>query len=214
MSSSLRRLLWLSAVSFGLGCVPRYSRLVPSELVKKLPYEVRIELLEAENDLGVAVDQADESENEVLRTRSALRRARDRKSAAEREVGQANDPVSRDVARLAVDEAEARITFLRARQETNVAVLDRDRLALQCAWARYELAKLNAARKAKVEGAEKLDLKAFEEQPKQCDAEVVNRQLKVTEVNKRADAAKAAWEEKKTVLARKTFDARASPYVE
>jgi hypothetical protein len=214
MKALIRRVPVLVVWSLAAGCGPRYSRQVPQELVKKLPYEVRIELLEAENDLGVAVDRADEAENEIVRTRAALRRARDRKSAAEREVGQANDQVSRDVARLAVDEAEGRINHLRARQEANVAILERDRLALQCAWARYELAKLNAARKAKVEGAERLDLKAYEEQPKQCDAEVVNRQLRVTEENKRAEAAKAAWEEKKTVLAKKTFDARASPYVE
>jgi hypothetical protein len=187
---------------------------VPSELVTKLPYEVRIELLEAENDLGVAVDQRDEAESQVLRTRNAIRRARDRKSTAEREVGEAHDAVSREVAKLAVDEAGARIEYLRARQEVNVVSQDRDELALQCAWARYELAKLNAARKAKVEGAEKLPLKDFEEQPKQCQAEVVNKQLRVTQENKRAETVRTDWETKKTALARKTFDARASPFVE
>jgi hypothetical protein len=207
---------WLPAAACALlcACGPRYAQKVPSELVSKLPYEVRIELLEAENDLGVAVDQRDEAESEVLRTRTAIRRARDRKVAAEREVGGANDAVSREVARLAVDEAGARIEYLRVRQDVNVAAQDRDELALQCAWAKYELAKLNAARKAKVEGAEKLPLKDFEEQPKQCQAEVVNKQLRVTQENKRAETAKADWETKKTALARKTFDARASPYVE
>jgi hypothetical protein len=207
---------WLAAACGLLlsACGPRYAKKVPPELVTKLPYEVRIELLEAENDLGVAVDQRDEAESEVLRTRTAIRRARDRKVAAEREVGEANDAVSREVARLAVDEAGSRIDYLRARQDVNVAVQERDELALQCAWATYELAKLNAARKAKVEGAEKLPLKDFEEQPKQCQAEVVNKQLRVTQENKRAETSKADWEAKKTALARKTFDARASPYVE
>ncbi|HVE85778.1 MAG TPA: hypothetical protein VND93_23145 [Myxococcales bacterium] len=202
------------ALALCAGCGPRYARKVPGELVAKLPYEVRIELLEAENDLGVAVDQRDEAENEVLRTRNAIRRARDRKTAAEREVGEANDAVSREVARLAVDEAGARIEYLRARQDANVAAQERDDLALECAWARYELAKLNAARKAKVEGAEKLPLKDFEEQPKQCQADVVNRQLRVTQEIKKAETARADWDSKKSALAKKTFDTRASPYVE
>ncbi len=212
----MRRLWVVAAVAgaLGLSCSPRYAKKVPSELVAKLPYEVRIELLEAENDLGVAVDQRDEAESEVLRTRNAIRRARDRKAAAEREVGQANDQVSREVARLAVDEAAARIEYLRVHQDVNLALQERDDLALQCAWARYELAKLNAARKAKVAGAEKLPLKEFEEQPKQCQAEVVNKQLRVTGETKRAEKVKAEWEVKKSALAKKTFDARASPYVE
>jgi len=207
---------WWVAVSCGLlsACGPRYAKKVPNDLVTKLPYEVRIELLEAENDLGVAVDQRDEAESEVLRTRNAIRRARDRKNAAEREVGEAHDAVSREVARLAVDEAGARIEYLRARQDVNLAVQERDELALQCAWATYELAKLNAARKAKVMGAEKQPLKEFEEQPRQCQAEVVNKQLRVTQENKKAEKVKSDWETKKTALARKTFDARASPYVE
>lgn len=211
------RRLWAVAVASALclGCAPRYSnKKVPGELVAKLPYEVRIELLEAENELGVAVDQRDEAESEVLRTRNAIRRARDRKAAAEREVGEAHDQVSKEVARLAVDEAGARIEYLRARQEANLAVQERDDLALQCAWAKYELAKLNAARKAKVDGAEKQPLKEFEEQPRQCQAEVVNKQLRVTQEIQQAEAAKATWDAKKSALAKKTFDARASPYVE
>lgn len=124
---------WWVAVACGFlsACGPRYGRKVPSELVTKLPYEVRIELLEAENDLGVAVDQRDEAESEVLRTRNAIRRARDRKTAAEREVGEAHDAVSREVAKLAVDEAGSRIEYLRARQDVNVVSQERDELALQ-----------------------------------------------------------------------------------
>jgi len=213
----MRLKLWVAALlaaGVGTACGPRYAKKVPNELVVKLPYEVRIELLEAENDLGVAVDLRDEAENEVLRTRNAIRRARDRKNAAEREVGEAHDAVSKEVARLAVDEAGSRIEYLRARQDVNLAAQERDELALQCAWATYELAKLNAARKAKVAGAEKQPLKEFEEQPRQCQTEVVNKQLRVTQENKKAEKVKGDWEARKTALARKTFDARASPYVE
>src|SRR4051812_7767475 len=88
-------------------CGPRYGMRCPDELVQRLPYETRIELLEAENELAVAIDKSDESHNEVSRTRDALRRSRDRRDAAGKEVGAAQDALSKEVATLAVDEAEA-----------------------------------------------------------------------------------------------------------
>ena len=42
----------------------------------KLPYEAKIELLEAENDLALAVDRLDEARAEVSRARDQIRRAR------------------------------------------------------------------------------------------------------------------------------------------
>jgi len=210
----MKRLALIALGALAAGCGPRYGKRVPNELVAKLPYEARIDLLESENDLGVAIDQRDEAENEVLRTRNSIRRARDRKTAAEREVGEAKDQVSRDVARLAVGESEARLEYLRAKQEENIAMQERDDLALECAWSTYELAKLNAARKAKVAGAEKLELKEFEAQPKNCQTDVVARQLLATERAKRSAKAKSEWETKRSALSEKTFGARASPYVE
>ena len=58
------------------------------------------------------------------------------------------------MAQLAIDEAEARVEYLRARQRLNVALQEVEQLALRCAFARFELARLTAARKAKVEGSE------------------------------------------------------------
>ena len=132
----------LAAAAAVTGCAGAYGRRVPDSLVSKLPFETRIELLEAENDLGVAIDKRDEAQNEVLRARDGLRRAKARLSAAHDEVGRAKDDLSKEVATLAVAEAEARVDYLRAQQDVNVRRADLEELALRCAQARYELARL------------------------------------------------------------------------
>lgn len=205
----------IAAASAVTGCAGAYGRRVPDSLVSKLPFETRIELLEAENDLGVAIDKRDEAQNEVLRARDGLRRAKARLSAAHDEVGRAKDDLSKEVATLAVAEAEARVDYLRAQQEVNVRRADLEELALRCAQARYELARLTAARKAKVEGAEGLSQEDFENQVKACEGDLKDRRAELKEQQQsKAEQAKVVWEKQKTALAKKTFDARASPYVE
>ena len=114
----MKRLLLLLAVgALGAGCGIKR---VPDSMIEKLPYEARIELLEAENDLAIAVDRLDEQHNEVTRTRELIRRGKDRLKAAESEVSNANDALSKEVAQLAVTEGDARVQYLRAKQKVNV----------------------------------------------------------------------------------------------
>ncbi len=195
-------------------CGPRYGMRVPDEMVKKLPYETRIELLEAENDLALAIDKVDEASSEIGRARDNIRRARSRAKAAEAELDRAEDNVSKEVAQLTIDEAEARVDYLRARQHLNVALLDVEQLALRCAFAKFELARVTAARKAKVEGSEELDPKKFEEQVAGCETAVKEERAGLGSNTAEEKAAREAWEAKKAALAKKTFDARTSPYVE
>jgi hypothetical protein len=197
-----------------LGCGPRYGKRVPSEMVTKLPYETRIELLEAENLLAVAVDKVDEAENELVRTRAAIRRAKKQHDAADDELDDAKDARSREVAQLALAETEARIEYLRARQELNDQEQDLAELSLRCAHARFEVARLQAAKKAKVEDAQEIDPKDFDEQVKSCDAEVKSERAEEKPAQDRVEAVQATWEKSKEALAQKTFAARASPYVE
>lgn len=196
------------------GCGPRYGKRVPNPLLEQLPYESRIELLESENDLALAIDQLDEARAEVSRTRDGIRRAKDRRSAAEDEEDKATDASSKQVAQLAVEEAEARVEYLRARQVINLAQESIKELALQCAKARFERSRLAVANKAKVKGAEALRVDEFEAQVKDCDAEVAERTKALKEDSDKAESTRTAWEQKKDALAKKTFDARASPYVE
>lgn len=195
------------------GC-NRYGKRVPGNILEKLPYEARIELLEAENDLAIAIDRVDEAHADMLRMRDQLRRGKDRLKEAEHEVGAADDANSKAIAQLAVTEGEARVEWLRARQRLNVRDQDLAALALQCAQARFEQARLTASRKAKLEGSESYDPKDFEEQVKACDADYAEQKNEAKELEKEAETARATWDQTRSVLAKKTFDARASPFVE
>jgi hypothetical protein len=187
---------------------------VPGGVLEKLPYESRIELLEAENDLALAVDHLEEARNETARTRTAIRRAKERKSGASKEEDQAKDNPSRDVAHLTVQEAEARVDYLRAREKVNESEEKIQDVSLRCALARFEVARVNIARKAKVKGSEDLDPKAFENQVKNCEKDVADLRNDNKERLQKLTAAREAWDRERTTLAKKTFDARASPYVE
>jgi chromosome segregation ATPase len=187
---------------------------VPLDVLEKLPYEARIELLEAENDLALAVDRLDEARAEVSRTRDQIRRGKDRLSAAKDEVSAATDQTSKEVAELAVTEADKRVEYLRARQKVNVRDEELADQNFTCAEARYEVSRLTAARKAKLEGSEELDPAKFDEQLKKCEADYAALKEKSKETSAEADAMRADWDQARAALAKKTFDARASPFVE
>lgn len=208
----MMRLALLSAlVIAGSGCSLRR---VPIDVLDKLPYEAKIELLEAENDLALAVDRLDEAHAEVARARDQIRRGKDRYSDARSEVSSANDAPSKEVAELAVVEADKRVEWLRAKQKLNVREEELAEQALVCAEARYEIARLTAARKAKLEGSEKLDPERFDQQLKDCEARYAEMKEKAKEVGTEAETMRADWDQARAALAKKTFDARASPFVE
>lgn len=192
------------------GCMKK----VPDSMIEKLPYEARIELLEAENDLAVAVDRLDEAHNEVLRTRELIQRSKSRLSAANSEVSNANGTLSIEVAQLAVVESEARVEYLKAKQKLNVMDEDLASQFLKCAYAKFELSRLTAARKAKLEGSESLAPEDFEAQVKACEDAYTEAKNVFKEKEGEANALRATWDDSKEKLAKKTFDARASPYVE
>lgn len=204
-----RALLMLAVVAFGCDL-----KRVPLKVLEQLPYEAKIELLEAENDLALAVDRLDEAKAVVGRTRDQIRRGKDRYDAARAEVNQAQDALSREVAELAVVEATARVEFLRAQQKLNVAEESLADQGLTCASARYEVARLTAARKAKLEGSEKLEPAVFDEQLKKCEERYAAQKEKAKTSSDEAGQVRAEWDKAKAALAKKTFDARASPYVE
>ena len=208
----MTRLFILSAVvMLGAGCGLRR---VPLDVLDKLPYEAKIELLEAENDLALAVDRLDEARAEVARARDQIRRGKDRYSAARDEVSAASDANSKEVAELAVIESDKRVEWLRAHQRVNVREEDLAEQNLTCAQARYEVSRLTAARKAKLEGSETLEPEKFEAQLKGCEEDYAALKEKAKEVGAEAEVMRADWDTARAALAKKTFDARASPFVE
>lgn len=213
LSRPLRWTPWVLALAVALqtGCAMRR---VPAELLEKLPYDAKVELLESENDLAVAVDRLDDVSSELVRGREQLRRSRSRLDAAKTEVSRASDELSREVAQLAVVEAERRVEWLRARQWVAAREEQLATQGLECAQARYEQSKLGIVRKAKLEGIEKLDPAAFDAQVARCDERLASLKERLKETGAEAEAKRAAWDEARALLAKKTFDARASPFVE
>ena len=69
-------------------------------------------------------------------------------------------------------------------------------------------------RKVKVPGSERYDPKEFERQAKICEADLADRKKAAKPERERMEKARAEWEKKRDVVARKSFDARASPFVE
>jgi hypothetical protein len=106
------------------------------------------------------------------------------------------------------------VEWLRARQKLNVLEEELSEQNLVCAQARYELARLTAARKAKLEGSEAIDPVRFDEQLKGCEAKYAEMKEEAKTKGTEAETVRADWEQAKASLAKKTFDARASPYVE
>jgi len=206
--------LLLGLLTVGAACGGHYNTKVPDDMVRQLPYENKIDLLEAENDLFIAYDKVDETENEVTRTRDQIRRAKRAEGIASDEVGQSKDPATREIAQLTVEEVRARIEYLRARQTLNVQAVEVEEVARQCAVARYQLARLLAVRKAKVKGSEGYKPEDFERQAKACDAEVADRKKSLKPDQELLTKTRTEWEKRKEVLAKRTFDARASPFVE
>jgi chromosome segregation ATPase len=206
-----RHLVLVVALAATTGCGIKR---VPLNVLEKLPYEAKIELLEAENDLALAVDRLDEAKAEVARTRDQIRRAKDRYSDARDEVSSASDQQSREVAELAVTEADKRVEWLRAKQKVNGRELDLAEQNFRCAEARYEVSRLAAARKAKLEGSEELDPARFDDQLKSCEADYASLKEESKETSAEAETMRADWDQARAALAKKTFDARASPFVE
>ena len=197
------------------GCGGKYGRTVPNDMVNTLTYENKIDLVEAENDLFVAYDKVDEAENEILRTRDRIRRAKKSESLANDEIGQAKDQATKDVAQLARDEAQARVDYLRARQDLNVSNRSLDELEPHL--RHRPLPARPAPGGAQGEGAaaaRRYDPKDFEKQVASCQAELAEKKKASKPEQERMEKARAEWEKKRDLLARKTFDARASPFVE
>ncbi len=209
----MSRVLYIALFMVGTaGCLG--IKRVPRSLTAELPYEAKVELLESENELAIAIDKVDQVKNDIARTKVQLRRAKEALSAAEKDVGNAEDDGSREVAEMAVAEGEARIEHLRAIQNLNQVMESNQYAALRCAYARFEAAKLKILQKAKVEGAEDLDASDFDDQAKECEDSLGDQWEQEGEVLAEADEARAHWEEAKDAFNARASADSASVYVE
>lgn len=205
-------LLGLGMLAAGCGHVR-----VDTRAVESLPLEVKLDLIEAENDLFIAVDAVDEAQTRALDAREDLRRARKRVDEAEEALKAAKrskDPKLLEVAKLAVKEAEQREDFLDTWVDIQWDLLDVEQLELAAARARFERVKAQAVKKANVKGAEKIDLKDFDEEVARREKRAERAKGKVKKAIAKAEKEREAWNETRRLLAEKSGGGQGSPWVQ
>lgn len=144
---------------------------------RRLPYEARVYLLDAEEDLMTARARADQADRDVYRARRALGEAdsryddlRDSKLAGE--------------AKAHVKVATAQVV----REERALELLD---AATVCAERRYVAARARAEVKFKVDGAEESEAIRLEEKAEACAAKLEKKELALAEAEEQLARARA-----------------------
>jgi len=158
---------------------------VDDSAVQRLPLESKLDLIEAENDLFIAVDAVDEAANRVIETKEDYKKADNAISEAGEALSQAEQAKDQkliDISRLSVTESRQRRDFLDSWEDVMWAQLDVEKAKLELARGRYEKARAQAVKKANVEGAQKIKIEDYDRQVAELEATVKKRV---------ADAAKA-----------------------
>ncbi|MBI5544003.1 MAG: hypothetical protein HY901_08960 [Deltaproteobacteria bacterium] len=190
---------------------------VDEAAVARLPLESKLDLIEAENDLFIAVDSVDEAANRVLETREDYRNADQRISEAKEALAtaeSANDPKLVEIGKLSVQESKERKEFLSAWEDVMWAMLDVEKAKLDLAKARYERSRAQAVKKANVEGAQKIKVDDFDKQVAELEAAVKKETAAAQSQNANAEKVRGTWYATRRVLAAKTGGAQGSPWVE
>ena len=190
---------------------------VDAAAVKALPLEARLDLLEAENELFIAVDAVDEASFGLQEARDEYRDAGRRIDEAESALEQAEarkDERLLEIARLSVQAAEQREDFLDVWRDVQAAGLDARRARLDLAQARFERTKAAAVKRANIDGAEKIDLEDFDAAIASLEKRVEAREQDAKQEAEAAEKVRATWQATRQLLAEKTGGGQGSPWVE
>jgi hypothetical protein len=190
---------------------------VDESAVARLPLESKLDLIEAENDLFIAIDSVDEATNRLGETRDDYHNADNRIAEAKealKNAEQANDPKLIEIGKLSVQESKDRKDFLDSWVDVMSAMLDVERVKLELARARYEKNRAQAVKKANVEGAQKITVADFDKQVAGLEADVKKALEKAQAQNVAAEKVRGTWYATRRVLASKTGGAQGSPWVE
>lgn len=144
---------------------------------RRLPYEARVYLLDAEEDLMTARARADQADRDVYRAKHAL-------GAADQRLDELRDSKLEGEARAQVKVAKAQV----AREERSLELLD---AASVCSERRYHAARARAEVKFKVEGADEGEATRLEERAEACSAKLDKRELALAEAEEQLARARA-----------------------
>ncbi|MBS2031324.1 MAG: hypothetical protein JST54_25720 [Deltaproteobacteria bacterium] len=213
----MKRIVLASIVFALCGCSGAVKEHVKPDLVRALPMESRIELLDAENGLFAAIDGVDEAHNDVEDAQEQIDQAdelvdaaKDQKKKAKKE-GDAN---GESIAELAITEAKARKDYLKQWIKVLRAIVKEKEGELDASRGRYELAKAKEVKRVNLDGSEKLKVEVFEDQVTRLDDRVKDLQAKADEVKSAADEQKKVWDDSRSELAKATGGAQGSAFVE
>ncbi len=146
----------------------------------RLPYEARVWLLDAEEDLMTARARADQAERDLYRAKVALGEA-DKRYEELRE-----SPLKK--------EAKAQVSVETARVERDERSLELLDAAAVCAERKYAAARARAEVKFKVEGADDGDATSLEQRAESCAQKLDKRELALAEAEEKLARARAAQE--------------------
>ena len=166
----------------------------------KLPYEARVYLLDAEEDLMTARARADQAERDVFRAKLSLGEADKR----------------RDALRGSELEKEAK-----AEVEVAVAKVEREERALDlldastaCAERRYSAARAKAEVRFKIEGADEAEADRLQERADACQAKLEKKELALAEAEEKLARARAAQERESVAASAKAPLEHPRPWIE
>jgi hypothetical protein len=169
----MRAVLMAALAVLGSGCATMQGLFGPS-----LPYDARVYLLDAEEDLMTAATRSDEAARELDRAR------REVKQAQERHEGLRESPLKKEAA-AAVELAKARVV----RAERSADLLG---AAHACADKRYSAARAQAEVKFKVEGASASNADALSAKAEDCETKLEKRKDALAASDEALQRARAA----------------------
>ncbi len=208
------RLPLLALLLAASGCA---TATVESRSVALLPLEVKLDLIEAENEMFVAVDAVDEQGARALDAREQYRRSADRIQEAKDvldQVSQGKDKKQLEVAQLSLKESRERREFLDLWTDVQFELLSLEKAKLEAARARLERVKAKAVKKANVLGAEKIELAAFDKAVLQAEERVKQAGADADKAKAEAEKLRGGWMTTRRDLAQRTGGGQGSPWVQ
>jgi chromosome segregation ATPase len=212
MSRSLQRVLLVGA-SLALASACGGVKHVDQKILADLPFDGKLDLLDAENDLFIALDRMDEAEEAARVARADLEEAGERVSAARSESKSAKGEAAA-VTKMAIEEAEARVGYLKLARVAVKSEVEAAEVGLNVARAKLEKARCEIAKRYKAKGSEQLKQEKFDGVVAKYEAELKKANEASAKKRKEAELERGRWSEKRRLLADRTGGARGSPWVE
>jgi hypothetical protein len=198
-------------------CGPSVSLRVSRQDVQELPVEERLDLLDAENDLFVAIDKRDDASQAVDDAKVAYRQSARRLSASVADLDRAEragNPQDMALAKIAVQEARLGRRYQSLASDLAAGNLEAMDAELLVARARFEKAKAEAVRRAKVKGSSEIVVAKFSDQLTRLERYAAKSEKSLQAIQAKADAARNAWLAVGQKLSDLTGGAKGSPWVQ